>query len=78
MNTLSDSTGSAILAALGSGLPMLLLQFLLVLVLLVAVIAVSGPVLTSDGPSHVSMAHFMTKIGDPAWPLLAVTKADAM
>lgn len=36
MNTLSDSTGPAILDALGSGLPMLLLQFLLVLVLLVA------------------------------------------
>ena len=36
MNTLSDSTGPAILNALGSGLPMLLLQFLLVLVLLVA------------------------------------------
>lgn len=35
MNTLSDSTGPAILGALGSGLPMLLLQFLLVLFLLV-------------------------------------------
>ena len=36
MSPASDSTGSAILNALGSGLPMLLLQFLLVLALLVA------------------------------------------
>lgn len=36
MNPASDSTGSAILDALGSGLPMLLLQFVLVLALLVA------------------------------------------
>jgi len=36
MNAASDSTGPAILDALGSGLPMLLLQFLLVLALLVA------------------------------------------
>ena len=36
MSPASDGTGSAILAALGAGLPMLLLQFLLVLALLVA------------------------------------------
>jgi putative membrane protein len=36
MNPASDSTGSAILDALGSGLPMLLLQFVLVLALLIA------------------------------------------
>jgi putative membrane protein len=36
MNPASDSTGSNILDALGSGLPMLLLQFVLVLALLVA------------------------------------------
>jgi len=36
MSPTSDSTGSAILDALGSGLPMLLLQFVLVLALLVA------------------------------------------
>ncbi len=36
MSPASDSTGSAILDALGSGLPMLLLQFILVLALLVA------------------------------------------
>ena len=36
MNPASDGTGSAILGALGSGLPMLLLQFVLVLALLVA------------------------------------------
>jgi|SRR6516162_11218646 putative membrane protein len=36
MSPASDNTGSAILDALGSGLPMLLLQFLLVLALLVA------------------------------------------
>ena len=36
MNTASDGSAPAILDALGSGLPMLLLQFLLVLVLLVA------------------------------------------
>jgi putative membrane protein len=36
MSPASDGTGSAILDALGTGLPMLLLQFLLVLALLVA------------------------------------------
>ncbi|MGA7868357.1 MAG: DUF350 domain-containing protein [Stellaceae bacterium] len=36
MSPASDGTGSAILDALGTGLPMLLLQFLLVLTLLVA------------------------------------------
>ena len=36
MSPVSDSTRSAILDALGSGLPMLLLQFVLVLALLVA------------------------------------------
>ena len=36
MSPASDGTGSAILDALGAGLPMLLLQFLLVLALLVA------------------------------------------
>jgi putative membrane protein len=36
MSRASDGTGSAILDALGTGLPMLLLQFLLVLALLVA------------------------------------------
>src|ERR1700720_4394444 len=36
MNPASDGTGSAILDAVGTGLPMLLLQFLLVLALLVA------------------------------------------
>ena len=36
MSPPSDSTGSAILDALGSGLPMLLLQFVLVLALLIA------------------------------------------
>src|SRR6201982_2418345 len=36
MTPASDNTGSAILDALGSGLPMLLLQFVLVLALLVA------------------------------------------
>jgi|307.fasta_scaffold51459_3 putative membrane protein len=36
MNTASDGSGPSILAALGSGLPMLLIQFVLVLALLVA------------------------------------------
>ena len=36
MSPASDSTGSVILDALGSGLPMLLLQFVLVLALLIA------------------------------------------
>ena len=36
MNPASDGSAPAILDALGSGLPMLLLQFLLVLALLVA------------------------------------------
>jgi hypothetical protein len=40
------------------------------LVLLVGVVAVFGPVLTSDGPSHLAMAHFMLVAGDPAWPML--------
>jgi putative membrane protein len=35
MNPASDSTGPAILGALGSGLPMLLIQFVLVLALLI-------------------------------------------
>lgn len=38
--------------------------------LLVAVVVVSGPVLTSDGPSHLSMAHFILLAGDPASPML--------
>jgi putative membrane protein len=40
MNTTSDGSAAAILGALGSGLPMLLLQFLLVLALLVAGIVI--------------------------------------
>ena len=44
--------------------------FWTLLVLLVLTIAVSGPVLTRDGPSHLAMAHFITRAGDPAWPML--------
>ena len=40
------------------------------IVLSIGVITASGPVLTSDGPAHVSMAHFMVHAGDPAWPML--------
>ena len=40
MNTASDGSARAILGALGSGLPMLLLQFVLVLALLVAGIVI--------------------------------------
>jgi hypothetical protein len=44
--------------------------FWTLLALSVGVIAVFGPVLTSDGPSHLSMAHFMVRSGDPAWPMV--------
>jgi hypothetical protein len=44
--------------------------FWILLVLLVGLVAVTGPVLTSDGPSHLAMAHFMTVVGNPAWPML--------
>jgi hypothetical protein len=42
MNPAPDGSAAAILDALGSGLPMLLLQFLLVLALLVAGIFISA------------------------------------
>jgi hypothetical protein len=44
--------------------------FWMLLVLLAAIVVVSGPILTSDGPAHLSMAYFMTRAGDPAWPML--------
>ncbi len=44
--------------------------FWTLIVLLGATIAIWGPVLTSDGPAHVAMAHFMSVQGDPGWPLL--------
>jgi len=44
--------------------------FWTLLALLALVVVVSGPFLTSDGPAHVSMAHFLLRAGDPAWPML--------
>lgn len=44
--------------------------FWILLVLLTGLIAATGPVLTSDGPSHLAMAHFITVEGNPAWPML--------
>jgi hypothetical protein len=44
--------------------------FWILLVALVLLVVVTGPVLTSDGPSHLAMAHFMTVAGDPAWPMV--------
>jgi hypothetical protein len=38
--------------------------------LLATGLALTGPVLTSDGPAHVAMAHFLTQIGNPDWPVL--------
>jgi hypothetical protein len=41
------------------------------LVLALALIVLLGPLLLSDGPSHVGMASFMLHAHDPAWPLQA-------
>ena len=38
--------------------------------LMAAMLLAVGPVLTSDGPAHVSIAHFLRHAGDPAWPQL--------
>jgi hypothetical protein len=38
--------------------------------LMVAMLLAVGPVLTSDGPAHVSIAHFLRHAGDPDWPQL--------
>lgn len=40
------------------------------LALMAAMLLAVGPVLTSDGPAHVSLAHFLRHAGDPAWPQL--------
>ena len=40
------------------------------LALMAAMLLVLGPVLTSDGPAHVSIAHFLRHAGDPALPQL--------
>jgi len=40
------------------------------LLLLVATLAIAGPVLTNDGPSHLSMAHVMRIAGDSSAPML--------
>lgn len=44
--------------------------FWISLFLMVALVAIWGPVQTSDGPAHVNMAHFMIRRGDPQWPML--------
>ena len=38
--------------------------------LLAVMLVLAGPILTSDGPAHVSMAHFLRHAGDPVWPVL--------
>lgn len=38
--------------------------------LMAAMLLAVGPVLTSDGPAHVSIAHFLRHAGDPSWPQL--------
>ena len=52
MSPASDGTGSAILDALGTGLPMLLLQFLLVLALLVAAPLITWRMFTTLAPDE--------------------------
>ena len=44
--------------------------FWTLLALVTAALALTGPVLTSDGPAHVAMAHFLTVAGNPDWPML--------
>ena len=44
--------------------------FLGLLGLMAAMLLAVGPVLTSDGPAHVSIAHALRHAGDPAWPQL--------
>ena len=44
--------------------------FWIALLLMVALVVICGPVQTSDGPAHVTMAHFMVRQGDPQWPML--------
>ena len=46
------------------------LAFWGLLVCAIGLIITSGPIITSDGPSHAGMAHFMTVAGDPAFPML--------
>ncbi len=46
------------------------LGFWLLLGLLVLLVLATGPVLTSDGPTHVAMAQVLLRAGDPAWPML--------
>ena len=45
-------------------------MFWILLALLPVAVIATGPVLTSDGPAHLSMAHFIAHAGDPAWPML--------
>ncbi len=40
------------------------------LALMATMLLALGPVLTSDGPAHVSLAHFLRHVGDPALPQL--------
>ncbi len=44
--------------------------FWLLLLLIAALIIVAGPILTSDGPAHVAIAHAIAVAGDPAWPMV--------
>jgi hypothetical protein len=44
--------------------------FWALLLLLAALLALYGPLLTSDGPAHVGIAQALRHHGDPAWPML--------
>ena len=43
--------------------------FWTLLVVLATVLAYAGPVLTSDGPAHVDMGHFLTVANNADWPM---------
>jgi hypothetical protein len=51
-------------------MPIATVIFWTLLVVLTAVLAYAGPVLTSDGPAHVDMGHFLTLVNSPDWPML--------
>ncbi len=44
--------------------------FWTLIALLAGVVVTTGPILTNDGPAHLSMAHFMLRAGDPTAPML--------
>src|SRR5215510_10378097 len=50
--------------------PVAAILFWLLLAAVTGLIAVAGPILTSDGPAHVTIAHAIVVAGDPAWPMV--------